>query len=105
MTRWGAYPLWKENALGSIEKGKFADIVILNGDYMTTPVEELDSLTSVMTFINGKISHEMPELRGNTLHFNTDTARWTIDMQTPTTAWRWTDTPQIPPFLNGANGY
>ena len=105
MTRWGAYPLWKENALGSIEKGKFADIVILSGDYMTTPIEDLDELTSVMTFINGKISHEMPALRGNTLHFNTDTAQWTLDMQTPTTAWRWTEVPQIPPFLNGANGY
>jgi predicted amidohydrolase YtcJ len=105
MTRWGAYPLWKENALGSIEKGKFADIVILSGDYMTTPIEDLDELTSVMTFINGKVSHEMPALRGNTLHFNTDTAQWTVDMQTPTAAWRWTEVPQIPPFLNGANGY
>ncbi len=105
MTRWGAYPLWKENALGSIEPGKFADIVILSGDYMSTPIEDLDELTSVMTFIGGKISHEMPALRGNTLHFNTDTAQWTLDMQTPTTAWRWTEVPQIPPFLNGANGY
>jgi predicted amidohydrolase YtcJ len=105
MTRWGAYPLWKEHALGSIEKGKFADIVILDGDYMTTPIEDLDQLHSVMTFIGGKISHEMPALRGNTLHFNTDTAEWTIDMQTPTTAWRWTEIPKIPTFLSGANGY
>jgi predicted amidohydrolase YtcJ len=105
MTRRGAFPLWKENALGSIEKGKFADLVILNGDYMGTPDEELEKLTSVMTFINGKISFENPELRGNTLRFNTDTADWTIDMQTPTTAWRWTEVPQIPEFLSGANGF
>jgi hypothetical protein len=59
----------------------------------------------VMTFINGKISFENPELRGNTLRFNTDTADWTIDMQTPTTAWRWTEVPQIPEFLSGANGF
>ena len=105
MTRWGSYPIWKEHALGSIEKGKFADIVILNGDYMSTPVEELDKLTSVMTFINGKISFETPELRGNTFRFNTDTADWTIDMQTPTSVWRWTEVPTIPPFLSGASGY
>jgi hypothetical protein len=72
---------------------------------MTTPVEELDQLTSIMTMIGGKISHEMPELRGNTLHFSTDTAQWTVDMQTPSSIWRWTEVPQIPPFLEGANGY
>jgi hypothetical protein len=105
MTRWGAYPMWKEHALGSIEPGKLADMVILNGDYMTTPVEELDTLTSVMTFIGGKVSYEDPSLRGNTFRFNTDTADWTINMQTPTTVWRWDDVPEIPPFLNGANGY
>jgi len=105
MTRWGAYPIWKEHALGSIEKGKLADMVILSGDYMATPVEELDNLTSVMTFIGGKVSYEDPALRGNTLRFNTDTANWTIDMNSPTTVWRWTEVPKIPPFLNGANGY
>jgi hypothetical protein len=105
MTRRAAYPIWKENSLGSIEPGKFADIVILNGDYMTTPIEELDQLTSIMTMIGGKVSHETPELRGNTFNFSTDTAQWTVDMQTPTTIWRWTEVPQIPSFLDGANGY
>ncbi|MGK0297060.1 MAG: putative amidohydrolase YtcJ [Gammaproteobacteria bacterium] len=105
MTRWSAYPIWKEHALGSIEVGKFADIVILNGNYMTTPVEELDQLTSILTMIGGKVSSEASELRGNTFRFNTDTADWTIDMQTPTSTWRWTETPEIPPFLNGANGF
>ena len=105
MTRWAAYPIWKENALGSIEPGKFADIVILNGDYMALPVEELDQLTSVLTMIGGKVSYEAPELRGNTFRFNTDSADWTINVQTPSAALRWTDVPEIPPFLNGASGY
>ena len=105
MTRWAAYPIWKENALGSIEPGKLADLSILNGDYMSVPVEELDELTSVLTMIGGKISYEDASLRGNTLRFNTDTADWTINMQTPSAAWRWTETPILPPFLEGANGY
>lgn len=105
MTRRAAYPIWKENALGSIEPGKLADIVILSGDYMATPVEELDQLTSIMTLIGGKVAFESAELRGNTFRFNTDTADWTIDMQTPTSIWRWTEVPNIPSFMNGANGY
>jgi hypothetical protein len=104
MTRYGAYPLWKENDLGSIEAGKLADIVILNGDYMAGPKEELDKLTSVMTFIGGKVSYEASELRGNTFRFNTDTADWTVEMNTPTSVWRWQKAPEIPPFLNGAGG-
>jgi len=104
MTRWGAYPLWKENELGSIEAGKLADIVILNGDYMAGPQEELDKLTSVMTFIGGKVSYEASELRGNTFRFNTDTVDWTVYMNTPTSVWRWQTAPEIPPFLSGAGG-
>ena len=104
MTRWGARPLWKEHDLGSIEVGKLADIVILNGDYMAGPDEDLDELTSVMTFIGGMIAYESDELRGNTLRFNTDNADWTIVQNTPTSLWRWNATPVLPPFLTGAAG-
>jgi predicted amidohydrolase YtcJ len=105
MTRWGAYPLWRENTIGSIEAGKLADIVILNGDYMAGPQEELDKLTSIMTLIGGEVAYEAPELRGNTLRFNTDTADWTVVKQTPTSLWRWQEAPKVPPFLSGAAGY
>ena len=104
MTRWGARPLWKEHNLGSIEPGKFADIVILNGDYMAGPDEDLDKLTSVMTFIGGQIAFESDELRGNTLRFNTDSADWTFVQNTPTSIWRWQKAPVLPPFLTGAAG-
>ncbi|MDX1499291.1 MAG: amidohydrolase family protein [Woeseiaceae bacterium] len=105
MTRYGAYPLWKEHALGSIEPGKIADLVILNGNYLETPVEDLDTLTSVMTFSGGRIGYEDPVLRGNTLRFDVDTATWTFDKKTPTSAWRWETPPDVPPFLEGASGY
>ena len=105
MTRWGAYPLWRENDLGSIEPGKLADIVILNGDYMAGPVEDLDKLTSVLTLIGGEVAYEASEIRGNTLRFNTDTADWTVIRNTPTTLWRWDEAPELPPFLTGAAGH
>lgn len=105
MTRYGAYPLWKEHAIGSIEPGKLADVVILNGDYLQEPVDKLDTLTSVMTIIGGKVAYEEPSLRGNTFRFNVETVDWTIDKPTATTAWRWQEAPAAPPFLNGASGY
>lgn len=104
MTRYSAYPLWKENDLGSIEAGKLADIVILNGDYMAGPDEELDQLTSILTIIDGKVAYEAPDLRGNTLRFNTDDATWTVEKKAPTSLWRWEAKPELPPFLTGAAG-
>jgi len=105
MTRYGARPLWKEHSIGSIETGKLADIVILNGDFMKVSVEDMDKLTSIMTMIGGKINYEAPELRGNTLQFNHETVDWTFDMKTPTSAWRWTEKPVVPPFLTGSSGF
>lgn len=105
MTRWGAYPLWKEKELGSIEAGKLADIVILNGDYLAGPDEDLDQLTSVFTLIGGEVVFESEELRGNTFRFNTGSADWTVEKNTPTDIWRWEQAPELPVFLKGAAGY
>jgi len=103
MTRWGAYPLWKNRELGSIEVGKTADIVILNGDYMATPASKLDTLVPLMTMVGGQVDYEAPGLRGNTLRFNPDSADWTVVKKTPTDIWRWKDgAPCIPSFLSGA---
>ncbi len=102
MTRWGAYPLWREHDIGSIEVGKLADIVILNGDYMAGPDEDLDELTSMLTLIGGEVAYEAPALRGNTLRFNTDDATWTVVKNTPTDLWRWESAPRLPAFLTGA---
>ena len=104
MTRWGTIPLWKEHSLGSIETGKIADIVILNGDYLTVPVEQLDQLKPLLTMIDGRVAYEAAELRGNSFYFDTNRAEWVFEMNTHTDLWRWTTAPQIPPFLNGANG-
>ena len=99
MSRWGAYSMWKENEIGSIEPGKWADIIILNGDYMEVAVEELDTLYPLMTLVGGKVVFEDTELRGNKLKFNTDpdVAAWEIEKNIPTSLWRWENgPPQIP---------
>ena len=60
-TIWGAYYLGDEDTLGSIESGKLADFVVLDGDYMTVPVNELSDLKAIMTVIDGKVVYEVPE--------------------------------------------
>ena len=34
--------------------GKLADFVVLSGDYMTIPVEEVEALYALATYVDGK---------------------------------------------------
>jgi hypothetical protein len=54
-TRSNAYLMHKEELLGSVEVGKLADLVVLDQDYMTIPVEEIRNLKSVLTMVDGRI--------------------------------------------------
>ena len=56
----GAYYLNDENILGSIEPGKLADFVILDGDYMTVPEDQISDLKVLLTVIDGRIFYEAP---------------------------------------------
>jgi predicted amidohydrolase YtcJ len=44
--------------LGSIEPGKYADIVVLDRDYMTCPEEEIRDIESVLTLVGGRVGYE-----------------------------------------------
>lgn len=54
----GAYASLEEKIKGSIEPGKLADLVILSGNILDTPVEELKSLKADMTVIDGQIVYK-----------------------------------------------
>ena len=58
-TIWAAYYLGDEKTLGSIESGKLADFVILDGDYMAVPEDKLSDLKTLMTVIDGRIFYEV----------------------------------------------
>ena len=60
-TIWAAYYLGDEDTLGSIEPGKLADFVILDGDYMQVPEDQISDLKAIMSVIDGKIFYEVPE--------------------------------------------
>ncbi len=55
MTIWAAYGAFAEDETGSIEKGKYADFVILNEDLMTMPEEKLWQAKVQFTFVNGEM--------------------------------------------------
>ena len=57
-TRSNAYLMHKEDILGSLEVGKLADIVVIDRDYMTVPVEEIRNLKSVLTMVDGRVVHD-----------------------------------------------
>lgn len=46
---------WDEGKKGSIEPGKFADLIVLDRDPLTVPAEELLATKVDMTFVGGKL--------------------------------------------------
>lgn len=51
----GAYTTFEEKVKGSIEPGKYADFVLLSGDIMKVPAEQIRNLKVLATVLNGKI--------------------------------------------------
>jgi hypothetical protein len=54
MTIWAAKSNFEENEKGSLEKGKFADFIILDKDLMKVPEKNILDTKVVMTFVGGK---------------------------------------------------
>jgi predicted amidohydrolase YtcJ len=52
-----------EDRIGSIEKGKLADLVVLDRDYFRVPDEEIRKIRSVLTVVDGRIVHDTHDLR------------------------------------------
>lgn len=51
----------EEKLKGRIEKGMYADLAILSGDYFGLPNDEVRTLTSKLTIVNGKIVYATDE--------------------------------------------
>jgi predicted amidohydrolase YtcJ len=57
-TMGSAYAGFAEKNTGSIEPGKFADMVVWNHDLYTMKPIELNELKSLMTIVNGNVVFE-----------------------------------------------
>ncbi len=57
-TRSNAYLFFRENDLGSIQNGRFADLVVLDRDYLTVPADEIKDINPVMTMVGGRVVYD-----------------------------------------------
>jgi len=53
----GAKLLFWEDKVGSIEEGKLADLVVLEKDILTCPVDDIKDTKVLMTMLGGKVVH------------------------------------------------
>ena len=59
-TLWAARFIDEDHNLGSIEKGKKADLAVLESDYMTVPEDQIEKITVALTVVDGRVVYEKP---------------------------------------------
>jgi predicted amidohydrolase YtcJ len=57
-TSWAAEYVQRQNLLGSLEQGKFADLLILDNDYFSVPERDIRKIKSLLTMVGGKTVHQ-----------------------------------------------
>lgn len=57
-TRSNASILFQEQNLGSIQAGKYADLLVLDRDYLTVPADQIKDIRPLLTLVGGKVVYE-----------------------------------------------
>jgi predicted amidohydrolase YtcJ len=58
-TRSNSYFLFQESNLGSLQPGKYADLLVLDRDYLTVPADQIKDIKPLMTMVGGKVVYEV----------------------------------------------
>jgi predicted amidohydrolase YtcJ len=58
-TRSNSYFVFRENEIGSLQKGKYADLLVLNRDYLTVPADQIKDIAPTLTMVGGKVVYEV----------------------------------------------
>ncbi len=56
----GAYAAHQEDVIGSLKPGKYADLVILSANPLTTSTEQIPNIYAVMTMVGGDVKYCNP---------------------------------------------
>jgi predicted amidohydrolase YtcJ len=57
-TRSNARFLFQEGDLGSLARGKYADLLVLDRDYLTVRADEIKDIKPLMTMVGGKVVYD-----------------------------------------------
>jgi predicted amidohydrolase YtcJ len=57
-TRSNAHFVFQENDLGSIQPGKYADLLVLDRDYLAVPVAQIKDIKPALTMVGGRIVYQ-----------------------------------------------
>ena len=61
-TRSNSYFMFQESNLGSLAPGKYADLLVLDRDYLTVPAGEIKDIKPLITMVGGKVVYDaMPK--------------------------------------------
>ncbi|MBI4481059.1 MAG: amidohydrolase family protein [Acidobacteria bacterium] len=55
-TSWASEYVLRPQVLGTLEPGKWADLIVLNNDFFSVPAREISEVRSLLTMVGGKIS-------------------------------------------------
>lgn len=58
-----AWIAFEEDRRGVLSPGKLADLAVLDKPFMTMPIEEINTIRSVLTLLGGKVVHDAGALR------------------------------------------
>ncbi len=62
LTVWAGYYMLREDLLGTLDPGKFADFIVLDQDFLTIPEADIPKIDVLMTVVGGKTVHLSPSL-------------------------------------------
>jgi len=57
-TRSNAHFIFQESNLGSIQAGKYADLLVLDRDYFSVPAAQIKDIKPVLTMVGGKVVYQ-----------------------------------------------